>query len=1128
MHLLRRESFSLDEQAQAEDLEHTPTDIVFLSFTDSDLSALSVSYRGEEQAVSLQVVSLARLRHPLSVDLYLEKTIAHARCVIIRLLGGLDYWRYGVEECSALCKRNNIALAIISGDGHQDKRLVPYSHIPAPWLAAFEGYFSQGGMENYRLALKLATHISREGVSAPYSPPLPIALPMCGYYPFSLQEETLCPHPHQKTAFILFYRAHLLAHDIKPLEILAEALRQKNIIPYLIYVSSLKDKSVQTFIEDQITRLRPDIILNATFFSARDDHTGASILEKANCPIVQVFMPLSSEKIWRSSFRGLSQSDMAMQMVLPELDGRLAGTAISFKEEHNGLTFNAPFEEGIHHIVDLTTCWLRLKKTPRPHRKLALILSDYPGVGGQIGHAVGLDSFASVHHILNRLDHEGYQLATIPSLTELTQQLTQAPLTPALCVEDYKKTFATFPPLIQEQLLTHWGEPEQEASKGYFAFRFTQCGHVITAIQPERANAKDHKTLYHDADAPPCHSYIAFYIWLRKTIDVHALIHMGTHGTLEWLPGKAAALSAQCYPHLLLHGLPVLYPFIVNNPGEAACAKRRLGAVTIGHLTPPVKTAHHHGPALELERLIDAYAEADGLDNRRMEILKADILDKAETTGLLAESGANRQEMTDDTALARLDAYLCDVKDLQIREGLHIFGAPSAHTKSLIEAISRFSPQNREQIADHLQHSSEAEMNALLSGLDGYFVPPGPAGAPTRGRMDVLPTGRNLYTVDPRAIPTHTAFILAQKTAQAILTRYMHEEGDYLRRTVIDIWASSTLRTGGEDLALAFILMGIEPVYDTLSSRLTGFDIIPIAQLDRPRVDVTLRISGLFRDNFENQIALFDQAVQAIAAQDESPEWNPLVTPSHDSSSSKGKNILTRIYSSAPHQYGAGFEKDISAGQWVEKTTLGQKWLDHSAYAYTQSPIPQKDPEGLIQRMAHAQLLLHSQDHAETDLLETPDYAAHEGGMLAAAHALGNKAVFYHADTSVPENPRIRLLVEEVRRIVRGRAANHDWLKAMKAHSYRGAAEIARTLESLFSFAATLPDQLDQQFSLVYDATLGNEEISTFIQQANPAAENAMKTRFKEAIDRGLWHPKRNSIIQSLTSSTPSDTDNIL
>lgn len=1107
MHLLVREIRSLDEQAQAEDLGHEPADIIFLSFSDSDLKNIAHCLTQlEDSFPSVRLAPLTRLRHPMSVDIYIEEIISNAHCVILRLLGGLEYWRYGTQEVAAICREKNIPLIILPGDHREDTKLNELSTVNSDLLTRFKSFFREGGISNLTHALRLAAHLAGYGHDQGWQAE---ALPMMGEYHFSSSE-----HPNDPTALIIFYRTHLLAGDIAPIEALAEALCKRKINVRGIYVSSLKDPVIAHWISQVLKKNPPRIILNTTCFSAQQDNQGTP-LDIAQVPVLQLIQPNSTQTLWEKTFRGISQSDLAMQVVLPELDGRLLTTAISFKQNQQDYAYYLPYLLGIELVADRAKGWIDLATTPNPDKKIAVILSDYPGVGGQEGHAVGLDSFASLQKILQWLQKENYTIEkAISSPQELAETLCHSEPQPILTLKLYRQLFENLPKTFQETVLKRWPDMEKDESfkDGAFTLRYRQYGHITLAIQPDRSTADTHKILYHDPDTPPAHGYIATYLWLRSIQSIHAMIHLGTHGTLEWLPGKAAALSENCAPVVLLRGMPVIYPFIVNNPGEAACAKRRLGAVTIGHLTPPVSKAVLHGAAAELERLIDDYAEADGLDQRRSKILLGTILDKAEACGLLAENGIDRRQSGDEVALSRLDSYLCDVKDLQIREGLHVFGTPPIQRTQLLKTIQAYDPEKSDQIARQLDECAHSEKHALLTALCGGFVPPGPAGAPTRGCVAVLPTGRNLYTVDPRAIPTQTAYLLAEKAAEKLLTQYMQENGDHLRHLVIDLWGSTSLRTGGEDLALAYILMGTRPIWDKGSGRITGVEILPIALLDRPRVDVTLRISGLFRDAFEAQITMFDQTVHAVAAQDEDAEWNILASHIKTLEKDAREKALIRVYGSAPGTYGTGIEEQLATGNWNNRDELGKEWLQKSSYAYGNQYQGICDEAGFAERIKKAQALLHSQDHAEIDLLDSPDYAAHEGGFAAAAKTLDNRPALYHMDTSKPETPRIRLLAEEIARIVRGRTANPDWIYSMMNHHYRGAAEIARNIDTLFSFAATLPQRFDKQFDLVFHATLEDEKVRNFLETANPAAMHTIQKRFKEACDRGLWHPRSNSI----------------
>jgi cobaltochelatase CobN len=536
----------------------------------------------------------------------------------------------------------------------------------------------------------------------------------------------------------------------------------------------------------------------------------------------------------------------------------------------------------------------------------------------------------------------------------------------------------------------------------------------------------------------------------------------------------------------------VIYPFIVNNPGEAAVARRRLGAVTIGHLTPALTDAGLSGEGAALEQMLDEYAAADGLDRKRQAVLREAILNRAGASGVLAESGA--VGLPEDAALAQLDAYLCDVKALSIRDGLHVFGSAPAQPERLLSALARYCPEvDVDSLRARLAACARAEQSALLAALAGRFVQPGPAGAPTRGRADVLPTGRNLATIDARSIPTATAWRLAQNSAAEILRRHQQDFGDWPRSLVVNLWGSATLRTGGEDFALALALLGVSPVWDKTSGRVSGFEILPLALLDRPRIDVTLRISGLFRDAFADQVALFDGAVQAVARRDEAVEWNPLVGCGEST---------TRVFGPAPGCYGTGAETAAT------RADMAGAYLAHSGYAYAAGGEGVAAHARFAERAAQAAAFVQIQDHRETDILDGLDYAAHAGGFAA----LGHDAPLYHMDISDPAAPRARSVAEEVVRVVRGRAANPVWLAGMRRHGRSGAAEIARPVQALYRFALATTTRFDRSFDLLHEATLGDAAVDGFLRAENPQARAAMADCFALARAQGLWHPRRNDL----------------
>ncbi|MGI3778046.1 MAG: cobaltochelatase subunit CobN [Janthinobacterium lividum] len=1181
MHLLVRETRTLDEAEAAVDLGQSPAGLVFISFSDSDLSAAAAAWLDPDPATKpayepvppppgatlpfgLRLASLARLRHPLSVDLYLERTASHARAIVLRLLGGMEYWRYGAEELGALCRREGIALAVVPGCERADPRLAELSTVPESTRLRIESLLRAGGAPNTRLALLLAAH--EGGLCAPPEGE-GVAVPAFGRLAtFPTYGDDRWP-----VAAIVFYRSHLLAGDTAPIHALGAALSERRMRPRALFVPSLKDAAAAAFIADRLRSWRPAVVLNATSFSARTPGPDgdASPLDAADAPVLQLVLANAARDAWAGSPRGLGPQDMAMQVVLPELDGRLATAAISFKAEDlvPALEFTrrrlAPDADGIALAADRAAAWARLAATPRAARRIALVLPDYPGRPGQVGHAVGLDTPASLAAILQTLRAAGYDLgpAALPDADALSDALCRAEPTPALPLPAYAALLATLPAPLRAAIAEAWGAPEHDpaVAAGHFAFRHLRRGHALLAVQPDRGAALDRSATYHDPQLPPRHAHVAFHLWLRLHERSDALVMLGAHGTLEWLPGKPVAPSAGCAPSALLAGLPVIYPFIVNNPGEAAAARRRLGAVTIGHLTPPMRPAAAQGEAATLERLIDEYTTADGLDPRRAATLRAEILERAERSGLLEESkaglcpdppkasafgnhsleeghsqgaalsGVQRQSLwpslppaapDDDDPLARLDAYLCDVKDLQLRDGLHVFGRPPHDPAALHAALARGNPAaDHAGLSARLDACAPAESSALLAALDGRFVQPGPGGAPTRGRADVLPTGRNIAAIDPRGMPTRAACTSAAAVATLLLLRHRQEQGDWPRALVIDLWGSSAMRTGGEDLALALHLLGATPLWDAESARVTGVEILPLAVLDRPRVDVTLRISGLFRDAFETQLALFDDAVRAVAARDEAADFNPLAAAAAGLDGDALHAATARIYGPAAGQYGAGVAPLLDRGAWQGRAALGESYLAASECAWGPGRDGAPDRAGLERRVAAAEAFVHVQDHAETDILDGPGFVAHEGGFAAAAASLGAAPALYHADTSREGTPRVRATAAEVARVVRGRAANPDWVRGMMAHGYRGAAEIARGADALFGFAATLPDRFDRQFDLVFEATLGTPDVDAFLARENPAARAALAARLDEALSRGLWRPARNAVAATLAEA---------
>jgi cobaltochelatase CobN len=1242
MHLLAATPGLLLDGSSAVDLGQSAGELVVLSAADSEIRMLAAAHGSLAAAGSasptLRLANLLALSHNLSVDTYVDQTIAQARLVVVRLLGGRSYWTYGVDEIARVCGDRGIPVAFIPGDDKPDDELARLSTLAPETCDALWRYLLHGGRANAEGFLKTCARVLGRAVDVV----APEALPRAGgWHP----ERGACAIADarvgaaQPLAAILFYRALLQADDLAPVTGLVASLNARGMAALPVFLTSLRDEAAFALVRAGLEAATPDVVITTTSFARATpggDASDAHPLGTLDCPVIQAILASSDEDSWRDGTRGLPARDIAMAVALPEVDGRIISRAISFKSTEARderteapIVVQRPVPDRVDFVADLATGWARLRATPANQRRVALILANYPNRDSRIANGVGLDTPASVANIVRALDTAGYDVATAPTdARALMATILAGPTNQRegdrrggayLSLADYRAIFATLSPAVREAVSTRWGKPESDPMFAGSALHvpLQRFGNVAIGVQPARGYNIDPASSYHDPALPPPHSYLAFYAYLRKHFDAHAVIHVGKHGNLEWLPGKGIALSEDCFPEAAFGPLPHLYPFIVNDPGEGTQAKRRAQAVIVDHLTPPFTRAESYGALAELERLVDEYYDAARMDPRRTRELKRDILDRADSLGLVRDAALKSDP---DQALAQLDGYLCELKEMQIRGGLHVFGEspagealtdllvalvrlprvragrPTACDESLLRALANdlgldFDPltpeparawagprpaalnnvdsvwrsegdtvERLERLASDLVAGrippdagwtatravldaiesdlrsrvtvcGARELDALLTGLDGRFIPPGPSGAPTRGRVEALPTGRNFYSVDSRALPTPAAWRLGFASAQSLVERHTQEHGDYPRAVALSAWGTSNMRTGGDDIAQALALIGAQPTWETSTGRVTGFDIMPASVLGRPRVDVTLRVSGFFRDAFPGLIALFDSAVRAIADLDEDENINPIAAAARRDQQalvaegatpeSARKRALYRVFGSKPGAYGAGLQALIDEGGWKHESDLAKAFRAWSAYAYGAGVEGVSDGAAFDARVARIDAVLHNQDNREHDILDSDDYYQFAGGLTAAVTAArGERPAVYLNDHSRPETPKIRTLAEEIGRVVRARAANPKWIEAIMNHGYKGAFEIAATVDYLFAFAATTGAVADHHFGLLYDAYLGDERVRDFIADVNPAALTDMAARFNEAIDRGLWRPRANAVHDDLARLT--------
>jgi cobaltochelatase CobN len=1246
MHLLAAEPGLIRDGTEAADLGQSPAEIVVLTAADTEIACLSsaqAALAAGGDTPSLRLANLLRLGHNLSVDLYLDQVVAPAsqpgaKLVIVRLLGGRGYWTYGVDQLAELARSRNIKLALIPGDDQPDAELSALSTVSSETLHRLWQYLVHGGIENAVNFLRYAAEIA--GHAADWREPAPLL--RAGIYWPGLTRPGLADLKEKWTrkdaprAAVLFYRALLQAADLAPVDSMIDALQRRGLNAVPIYLTSLKDQLSAATVAEIVREAAPNVILTATGFAFAtleqnpDMDAPETPLAAADCPVIQIVLAAGSESDWRGGTRGLQARDIAMNVALPEVDGRIISRAVSFKERLRrdeacqcDIVAHRPVTDRVEFAADLAANWVRLRRTEIAERRVAMVISNYPNRDGRIGNGVGLDTPRSAVTILRALVQAGFDVCDIPADGDaLIARLRQGPTNDhkkqgrlaeeTLSLSDYEKFFDALPRDVRDAVVTRWGEPQADpffdAPTNAFAIPAFRCGRVAVGLQPARGYNIDPVRSYHDPALVPPHSYFAFYAWLRGSFGTQAIVHLGKHGTLEWLPGKSLALSESCFPEAVLGPMPHLYPFIVNDPGEGTQAKRRAQAVIVDHLTPPLTRAESYGVLRDLEQLVDEYYEASGVDPRRLKVLGRAILDLAESAGVAFDCGVVRGD-DEGAALKKLDAYLCELKELQIRDGLHVFGespkdrlladllvalvrvprgAGKGGDASLTRMIAKdlgleFDPLDcamgeewrgarpealaavsdapwrtagdtveriellaralvscdtvcrgewtrTKAVLETLENSirprvsacGAREIEGLLRGLSGKFVAPGPSGAPTRGRADVLPTGRNFYSVDTRTVPTPAAWQLGWNSATKLIARYAQEHGEYPRRMALSAWGTSNMRTGGDDIAQALALMGVRPRWDSASRRVTGFEILPLSVLDRPRVDVTLRISGFFRDAFPGLIDLFDSAARAVANLDEGESENPLAARSGSESAELMKQGLGetaarrlagfRVFGSKPGAYGAGLQALIDEKGWGSDADLAKAYVAWGGYAYGAGASGEAAQETFERRLGLVEAVVQNQDNREHDLLDSDDYYQFEGGMAAAVrNSSGRSPAVYHNDHSRPESPKILRLEEEIARVVRARVVNPKWIQGVMRHGYKGGFEMAATVDYLFAFAATARAVKDHHFDAIFDAYIDDEAVRSFLDSHNPDALREMSERLLEAQQRGLWRPRRNS-----------------
>ncbi len=1157
---------------------------VYLTNADTEVLALRSVWEDLPEEFGLYVRQIDSVSQ-------IDDLVDGSRIVVVRLLGGAQASRW-FPELARQCRSRGIPFISYPGDNALDREMMDASTVSAGiWQEGFR-YLVEGGVANLsNLVRFLSDTVTRTG----YGFTALEEIPAFGCLMSAAHED-----PRGRVALII-YRAHVISGNLSFVRDLVDVAVANRLAIDVYYAYSLRVGDGEASVVDLIGATQPDVVLATVLAAGHADALAweAGQLATLGVPVLQALISTTPRSRWQESQAGLRPIDVAMNVAMPEFDGRIITIPVAFKElidEDEG--FGASISayrldlERTQRLMEFVLRLIRLRMKANADKRIAVVLSAYPTKRSRLGNAVGLDTPASLMVLAKRMASEGYLIeglgddanelmAQLGDLIDYEHPAVRAHGGIGLDVAAYTSWFGTLPEELQQAVIASWGPPPGSIylEDDRLVFPALQFGNLTVAIQPPRGYGENPIAIYHSPELPPTHHYLAFYHWLESVADIDALCHLGKHGTAEWLPGKSVGMGPTCYPDTILGALPVVYPFVINDPGEGTQAKRRTHAVLIGHLVPPMTRAESYGDLARLEMLMDEHQRISALDPSKLPAIRAQIWELIEKAKLHEDMGVTDAPSVEhdlfDEFLLHVDGYLCELKDSLIRGGLHILGSPPIGQAliDMLVAITRVpqldaialrplvaaksSTPSRLEVdeddervtellwafADHdfaievfddeqFCHSlgltypvsgelrgvlswigrvlvpnlaaTTGEVDAVLAALAGQAVAAGPSGAPTRGMAHALPTGRNFYSVDPRSLPTQISFLTGQRLADAMLERFQAEhEGRFPRSIGVVLWGTAAMRTGGDDISTVLALLGVQPEWDSISHRVSGLTLVPIEELGRPRVDVTCRISGFFRDAFPSAIDFLDEAFELVAKEVEEGELNPVAQA----------GMTERIFGPSPRSYGSGILPLLESRSWHDDQDLSEVYLTWSGFSYSRGGYGVPNRSLLEARLSTLEVAYKAQDNREHDIFDSDDYLQEHGGMLAAARALGAAGVRgYFGDSANPEQPKVRGIEEEAARVVRSRVLNPKWLDAMMTHGYKGAFEMAATVDYLFGYDATAHVAKDWMYDAVHDSYVKDASRQEFLAKVNPTALVSICERLLEAHERGMWAASKQRV----------------
>lgn len=1156
-----------------------------------------------------------------------EEKLRGSALVMIRFMGNTIRTKFWTA-CMHFLSREGIPYYMDAAGSAEEECI---ERVAAKDIAAMKAYSFYGGLTNYKNLWRYVGALFEEPLHA-VEPPSPIC--WAGIYHPGMEKNFMTDLTSYEKTFLregrptvglLFYRDEWIWDDLHYQKAFIEEAERQGLNVIAVFTNGLPDPKLgmptirEVFEKYFMKEGKPlvDVIVNVMKFSfTTSGSISIKALEEMGVPVLEAYSLIAPKEEWEASPEGMNAMEISISVTMPEFDGIIHGMPIAAKHvKEDGEVEYLPIPERMRAMVSRAGAWARLHRKPNAEKKIAIIFHNYPPKNSNIGSAYGLDSIESVRRLLGFMKDAGYQVDFIPEDTEafmkrLTAQATndRSMLTEeqeAACQKVPKKLycdlFAAFPEETQRQMEKDWGKAPgrvMTTESGDILVPGLMDGHIFLTVQAPRGYGFDASKIYHDPFIAPTHQYLAYYQWIRDVWGADAVLHVGTHGNLEWLPGKSAGMDRGSYPDLALGSLPNIYPYHMTITGEGIQAKRRGGACLVDHLPAPMEEAGTYEELAELEQAMDEYAHFEKSEPETAKRLVPRIRELAEKASLDGEVPYTEADLAG--YLSRLHCYIEDLKNSECHVGLHILGEmpkgetliheilallrlPNGDIPSICELLAeeegtsvdtllgqaqtlypngltggewmarlqkkaeglvrklaelhfdkekakalgteREQPLLRfvcEEVYPRLAETKK-EMEHTLRGLSARYIVPGISGSPHAGGVSLLPAGVNFYGIDPRRLPTRTAWEVGKELGDQVISQYIESEGRYPESVGMVFWSGANMRSHGQCIAEFLYLMGIRPIWEPGSLYVKRLEPIPLSELKRPRIDVTARISGLFRDTMPSVVSLMDRAVLLAASLAENDEDN--YVRKHISEDSrimeeKGspkeeawREAAYRIFGDAPGTYGAGVAALLEEKNWDSLNDLANVFIRWGGHAYGSKSNGSYKPELFRERLSHMEVTIKNEDNHETNMMSSDDYNAYHGGLIAAVRSCsGKKPHAYEGDSSDRSRIKVRTVEAAAKRIFRTETVNPKFIEGLMQHGYKGAADLSNRVAVSFQWDATSDVMEDWMYEKLSAAYALDPKVQDWMKRVNPWALSRITETLLEAARRGLWQAKEETV----------------